>query len=90
MVLVKKIVLDIQSEVLTAMVIKSNITLCSPLRVIAATCFHAGFLLGLFFNPEESIPKNIKLLVFFTHKILKTILIWSIILVTAKLIKMYV
>jgi hypothetical protein len=33
-----------------------DITLCSPLRVnpcLVATCFHAGFLLGLFFDPDS-------------------------------------
>jgi hypothetical protein len=55
-------------EVLTAVVMKSaifwDLTLCSPLRVnwrvggtyslhLLATCFHTGFLLGLFFYPED-------------------------------------
>jgi hypothetical protein len=53
-------------EVLTAMVMKSIIfrdtTPCSPLKVsrrfggsraLLTACFHAGFLLGLFFDPEE-------------------------------------
>jgi hypothetical protein len=50
------------SEVLTAVVIKSyifqNITPCSPLkgnrhRALLAICFHADFLLSLFFDPED-------------------------------------
>jgi hypothetical protein len=55
-------------EVLTAVVMKStiflDIMLCGPLKVtqrfrgtypphLLATCFHAGFLLGLFFDPED-------------------------------------
>jgi hypothetical protein len=44
----------VRFEVFTAVVMKStifwNITSCSPLL---ATCFHAGFLLGLFFDPED-------------------------------------
>jgi hypothetical protein len=54
-------------EVLTAVIMKSSIfgdiTPCSPLKVYRcfrgtlqaelATCFHAGFLLGLFFDPED-------------------------------------
>jgi hypothetical protein len=35
-------------EVLTAMVMKS-----SNLWALLATCFHVGFLLGLFFDPED-------------------------------------
>jgi hypothetical protein len=54
-------------EVLTAVVMKYtifwDITPCSPLKVnrrfggiyslLLATCFYAGFLLGLFFDPED-------------------------------------
>jgi hypothetical protein len=46
-------------EVLTAVVMKNtilwDITPCSPLKVnlLLATCLHAGFLLGLFFGPEN-------------------------------------
>jgi hypothetical protein len=48
-------------EVLTAVILKSSgfwdITPCSSSRVIRmaefATCFHAGFMLGLFFDPED-------------------------------------
>jgi hypothetical protein len=51
-------------EVLTEVVMKTSIfwdiTPCSPLKdnrrfrgALLATCFHAGFLLGLFFNPED-------------------------------------
>jgi hypothetical protein len=53
-------------EVLTAVVIKSyifwDITPCSLLKInrrfgrtyaLLATCFHAGFLLGLFFGRED-------------------------------------
>jgi hypothetical protein len=52
-------------EVLTAVVMKSSvlwaIMLCSTLKVnglfggayMFATCFHAGFLLGLFLDPED-------------------------------------
>jgi hypothetical protein len=43
-------------EVLTAVVMKStifwDITLCSPLKV-NRRCFHAVFLLSLFFDPED-------------------------------------
>jgi hypothetical protein len=50
------------SEVRTATVMKISIyrliTPCSPLKVnrrlaLLVICFHAGFLLGLFFNPEN-------------------------------------
>jgi hypothetical protein len=37
-------------EVLTAVVMKSTVFWDSTLL---ATCYHAGFLLGLFFNPED-------------------------------------
>jgi hypothetical protein len=49
-------------EVLTAAIMKSSIfwdiTPCSPLKVnrrfvLLVACFHAGFLLGLFFDPED-------------------------------------
>jgi hypothetical protein len=38
-------------EVLTAVGMKS--TIFWDIRVCFATCFHAGFLLGLFFDPED-------------------------------------
>jgi hypothetical protein len=50
------------SEVLTAVVMKVpifwHITPCSPLKInrrltLLVICFHAGFLLGLFFDPED-------------------------------------
>jgi hypothetical protein len=51
---------DIGSEVLTQVDMKSSISwdikLCSPLKVntrFVGTYFHAGFLLGLFFDPED-------------------------------------
>jgi hypothetical protein len=52
-------------EILTAVVMKSSVfwdmTPCSPLKVKqnsrirwqAATCFHAGFFVGLFFDLED-------------------------------------
>jgi hypothetical protein len=55
-------------EVLTAVVMKSiifwDVTPCSPLvasRALLATRFHAGLLLGLFFDPEDGgdmFPQN--------------------------------
>jgi hypothetical protein len=30
-----------------------DIKLCSLLKALLATCFDAGFLLGLFFDPED-------------------------------------
>jgi hypothetical protein len=53
---------QVEFEVLTAVIMKGSvfwdITSCGPLKinrrfVLLATCFHAGFLLGLFFDPED-------------------------------------
>jgi hypothetical protein len=54
---------QLRFEVLTAMIVKSSIlcyiTPCSPLTADVSeehvACFHVGFLLGVFFDPEDGV-----------------------------------
>jgi hypothetical protein len=47
----------VEFEVLTAVVMNNSIlwdiTSCGPYRTLLATCFHSGYLLGLFSDPED-------------------------------------
>jgi hypothetical protein len=55
----ENILVYVRFEVLTTVAMKStifwDILLCNPLKfkALLATWFHAGFLFGLFFNPED-------------------------------------
>jgi hypothetical protein len=48
---------NVRLEILTTVILKSSvfwdITLCSPLKEYACCLLHAGFLRGLFFDPED-------------------------------------